>query len=100
MSSVTPIVRQQPVRGPEPDERGAGSDDAPKATGTALVPVARSEAPAQDDGRRQPRRSAAFLAQLIATQQQLPQTRILRRAEPLVAHAAYGAAARLARRAR
>ena len=40
-------------------------------------------------------RQAAFLAQLIATRDQAPQTRDRRRAEPMEALAAYRAAAAL-----
>ena len=43
-----------------------------------------------------PRRQAAFLAHLIATKEQAPQTRERRRAEPGVAIAAYRKAATLA----
>jgi hypothetical protein len=60
---------------------------------TALVPVAPSghQAPAEH-GISRPR--ADFLAQLIATTTQAPQTRVRRRAEPEVAIAAYGASER------
>jgi hypothetical protein len=60
---------------------------------TALVPVAsaKSETPAIGNGR--PR--ADFLAQLIATLGQAPQTRVRRRAEPEDAIAAYGASDRV-----
>ena len=64
--------------------------------GTALVPVR----PPEPEAARPPARrtSAPFLAQLIATDRQLPQTRERRRAEPREALAAYGAAARLIKR--
>jgi hypothetical protein len=60
---------------------------------TALVPAAavKSEAPASGSSR--PR--ADFLAQLIATLAQAPQTRVRRRAEPEDAVAAYGASDRV-----
>ena len=57
---------------------------------TALVPVTVSHAsthPSADFGR--PR--ADFLAQLIATVAQVPQTRMRRRAEPSEAATVYGA---------
>ena len=57
---------------------------------TALVPVAVSDSsthPSVDFGR--PR--ADFLAQLIATVAQAPQTRMRRRAEPAEAVVVYGA---------
>jgi hypothetical protein len=56
------------------------------------------ESTADEGYRRLPRTSAAYLAQLIANERQLPQTRERRRAEPLEAIAAYGACARLTRR--
>ena len=62
---------------------------------TALVPVSVSDSsahPRADFGR--PR--ADFLAQLIATVAQVPQTRMRRRAEPAEAVAVYGAIERRA----
>jgi len=57
---------------------------------TALVPLASRERRALSRFTSiRPR--ADFLAQLIATSAQLPQTRLRRRAEPDVAIAAYGA---------
>lgn len=44
---------------------------------------------------RVPYRQSAFVAHLIATREQLPQTRARRRAEPDEAVAAYAAAAKL-----
>lgn len=61
----------------------------------ALVPVVAAPPPAEDERRSFRRNSASFIAQLIANEKQLPQTRERRRAEPQVALAAYGAAARL-----
>jgi hypothetical protein len=62
----------------------------PKVAGTralvALQPAAPSERPMHT------RAQATYLAHLIATQQQLPQTRERRRAEPAHAIAAYAAA--------
>ena len=52
----------------------------------ALVSIARTE-PAV----AAPRANADFVAHLIATSAQAPQTRVRRRAEPEVAVAAYGA---------
>ncbi len=46
---------------------------------------------------RPPHRQAPFLAQLIATRQQHPQTRERRRAEPAEAVSAYRAMAKLAK---
>ena len=99
MTSVGPIVRQtlpaghMPPRS-EPEAVVAGGQD-----NRALVPVAGAEEPHGEGRRRRaPRSSALFLAQLIANERQLPQTRERRRAEPSVALAAYGAAAKLVRR--
>ncbi len=60
---------------------------------TALVPVApKGDRTFCQDGNSRPR--ADFLAQLIATLAQAPQTRARRRAEPDEAIAAYGAGGR------
>ncbi|MBI3702280.1 MAG: hypothetical protein HY244_00140 [Rhizobiales bacterium] len=55
----------------------------------ALMPAASTHKPSESH------RQAAFLAHLIATQGQLPQTRERRRAEPAEAIAAYRASAKL-----
>jgi len=69
------------------------SFDSPYTAGRSLVPLARPRRRARD--RRHPARaSAVFLAHLIATAQQAPQTRARRRAEPEAATSAYAAAAR------
>jgi len=60
---------------------------------TALVPIAVSE-PAADAIACSVRPRADFLAHLIATAGQAPQTRTRRRAEPAEAVAVYGAIAR------
>jgi hypothetical protein len=62
------------------------------------VPVSEAPPPAEDNRRSLRRSSASFLAQLIANEKNLPQTRERRRADPQVALAAYGAAAKLVRR--
>lgn len=58
------------------------------STGRALVPLAPE---AEVHSHRTPPRSATFLAHLIATARQVPQTRERRRAEPGEAIAAYTA---------
>jgi hypothetical protein len=67
---------------------GAPAPDAPESESRALIAI---EAPAPSE--RTPRvtrhPSAGFLAQLIATQMQAPQTRARRRAEPAEAMAVY-----------
>jgi hypothetical protein len=67
-------------------------DGAPAEGGRALIPLAPLAAsePAPAVSRRP---SASFLAQLIATQQQAPQTRERRRADPDVVVAHYQATA-------
>jgi hypothetical protein len=62
--------------------------DAPESESRAPVAI---EAPRPSERTPQPTRrpSAAFLAQLIATQMQAPQTRARRRAEPEEAIAVY-----------
>ena len=74
-----------------PGEAARDSTPAPTSESRALValaPVAVPEAPANY-------RQAPFLAQLIATKDQHPQTRERRRAEPAEALAVYRAAAAL-----
>ena len=70
---------------------GAVDDGMPRSDSRALVPVAPAAAPERPLGRRP---SAVFLAHLIASAQQVPQTRARRRAEPADAMAAYRAAGR------
>jgi hypothetical protein len=60
------------------------------ASGRALVPTTPSRPTAICLTR--PQQSAVFLAHLIATTQQAPQTRMRRRAEPTEARAVYMAA--------
>jgi hypothetical protein len=74
------------------DERPISVQEAPNVS-TALVPVAAGD-PAGSFEHRGGRPRADFLAQLIATLVQAPQTRVRRRAEPEEAVAAYGARAR------
>jgi hypothetical protein len=71
--------RREPT--PETETRALIAIEAPVATDR---PLSRARHPA-----------APFLAQLIATQMQLPQTRARRRAEPAEAIAAYGAQTQL-----
>jgi hypothetical protein len=61
---------------------------------TALVPIATYDHAAASDEQIAPRPRADFLAQLIATLAQVPQTRARRRAEPKEAIAAYYACGR------
>lgn len=69
-----------------------GREAAPAVESRALVVLTPAAAPSEPCGYRQ----AAFLAHLIATKEQVPQTRERRRAEPGEAIAAYRAAANLA----
>jgi len=73
--------------------------EAPACESRALIPVA-ALALAERSGTASRRPLAAFLAQLIATQTQAPQTRVRRRAEPEDATGTYVAATALSRRAR
>lgn len=81
---------------------GQTDDQAPKAAvASAETPAAESRAlvvvepaPTAQD-RPMAYRNASFLAHLIATKTQVPQTRTRRRAEPQDALAAYRAAAKL-----
>ena len=95
MTSIAPIGA---VFSREARRSAVVEAEATKAAVTALVPVAAAQPPAEDQGKSPRRSSASFLAQLIANEKQLPQTRERRRAEPQQAIAAYGAAARLTRR--
>ena len=57
---------------------------------TALVPVVECQ-PKRSSPLEGGRANADFLAHLVATKHQVPQTRLRRRAEPAEAIAAYGA---------
>jgi hypothetical protein len=85
---------QEPGRDPALDAacdpQLVGRTSAP-APGRALVPTTSSHADKGPLTRRPP--SAAFLAHLIATAQQAPQTRVRRRAEPGEVRAVYAAVA-------
>ncbi len=78
-------------------QRTAEAPEAAVSESRALVAV---EPAAPHTGPRAPRRhpAAPFLAQLIATHLQVPQTRARRRAEPHVAIAAYRGAKALIHR--
>ena len=74
------------------------TEDLPSATGRSLVPVAQPAAAGDGPVRlHNPRPSAAFLAQLVATAQHAPQTRTRRRATADHAAALYAAADRRGR---
>jgi hypothetical protein len=68
------------------------ADLAPAGDSRALVTLMPATVTRQPSGSH---RQAAFLAHLIATKDQLPQTRERRRAEPAEAIAAYRAGAKL-----
>ncbi len=86
-AAATGEVRARPV--------GRGAAGA-AATGTALVAIAPAPPPERAwSPSRHP--VAAFVAQLIATSRQAPQTRMRRRAEPAEALAVYAAASAVAR---
>jgi K+-sensing histidine kinase KdpD len=76
---------------PATTRRGASEareEQAPETEGRALIAI---EAPAASERTPRPTRhpSASFVAQLIATHMQAPQTRARRRAEPAEAIAVY-----------
>lgn len=75
--------------------RAAVSAPEPKAESRALVVIAAPAAKEAKPDRPMAYRDAPFLAQLIATKAQMPQTRTKRRAEPADALAAYRAVAKL-----
>src|SRR5262249_55909563 len=93
-SEVTRGARSSPAIH---ESQFVGRTGAP-ASGRALVPTTPSRASAVCVTR--PRQSAVFLAHLIATAQQAPQTRMRRRAEPTESRAAYIAASVDAERGR
>lgn len=65
--------------------------DAPASESRALIAIS-APAPAERSGIASRRPLTAFLAQLIATQTQAPQTRVRRRAEPEAVTGVYLAA--------
>jgi len=71
--------------------RGATEPSEPETPQTASHALIAVEAPAPNERATMPARrpSAAFVAQLIATRMQAPQTRARRRAEPEEAMAVY-----------
>jgi hypothetical protein len=86
-AAVAPEPRRVDSADPDP------AAPEPEATGRALVPVvAARDAPPRPAGRN----IASFLAQLIATNRDLPQTRARRSAAPDEARAAYRATERAA----
>ena len=100
MTSIGKIVRETSAAGRTPRQTAPAASSEQKPTGRALVPVTAVQKPAEDHHKSSRRGSASFLAQLIANENQLPQTRERRRAEPQLALAAYGAAAALQRKGR
>jgi hypothetical protein len=72
-----------------PSSEGTGEAGAGRAL-IAVAPATPGDPPPATSSRRP---SANFLAQLIATAQQAPQTRVRRRADPAVAITSYRAAA-------
>ena len=89
--TTSPAVISGYPAGPRAAAADRTCSDEPAVPGQALVavtPVSRTEAPTPITRRVT---SAPFLAQLIATREQLPQTRERRRAEPSVAVNVYAA---------
>lgn len=81
---------RRPVANPTAGQVANDADAAPKLASVALVPAAPMlrAAPASSPSSRP---DSSFLAHLIATAEQAPQTRRLRRAEPQEALTAYAA---------
>jgi hypothetical protein len=93
MNSVRPIGRSLATGSGAYRAATSEREVAPKlASGRALIPLAVRPEPEHSDYGRP---AAPFLAQLIATKQNLPQAREYRRAEPCEAIAAYTATARI-----
>jgi hypothetical protein len=82
--------------GRAPHDAGAPATE-PRPESRALVVIAPPAPKAHKPDRPMAYRDAPFMAQLIATKAQMPQTRSRRRAEPQDALAAYRAVAALAR---
>jgi hypothetical protein len=91
VEGITRIVAGEPFVRPRAPQSGK---DAEPADGRALIPVVPASS-VKGGAERSRRPVASFLAHLIATAEQVPQTRIRRRAEPEVALAAYRVTARL-----
>jgi predicted membrane metal-binding protein len=86
-------IGQTATTGSQPNRLPAkGTETMPAGEGRALVALSPAAAARRPSGSH---RHAAFLAHLIATKGQLPQTRERRRAEPAEAIAAYRAGANL-----
>ena len=90
MQAVGQISPSEPARPACPGAAHSAAA-APPSTAHSLVVV--GYVAGRGSGSAGPRPSAVFLAQLIATAQQVPQTRQRRRAEPHCANASYAAAA-------
>jgi hypothetical protein len=92
MDSIQRIVRSLPTGGRAHHEPvSAQRQSAEAQTGRAMISLA---APPESHRSDFGRPASVFLAQLIASEENLPQARARRRAEPREAIAAYEAAAR------
>ena len=92
-----PIARIQSALPSTPRAAGRSStapDGPDRPAAQAQLPVI-AIAPAEERSRASSRPAATFLAHLIATEAQMPQTRVRRRAEPDVAAATYACASRV-----
>ena len=90
MSTIGTITNTMPGSSGPPPRRGRAEPKDNAAPSRALVALAPVAAPAREAGTAY--RPAAFLAQLIATKGQCPQTRERRRAEPDEVMHSYAAA--------
>lgn len=92
MDSVQRIGRSLPTGArPHHEPVSAQRQSAEAQTGRAMISLAAPQHPGRNDVGRP---ASVFLAQLIASNENLPQMRARRRAEPREAIAAYAAAAR------
>lgn len=90
--AVAPLSPSEPAAPARAGAAQCATAAAAPSTARALVLLG-SAAGGAGTARPRPRPSAVFLAQLIATAQQAPQTRQRRRAEPQDANAFYAAVA-------
>jgi hypothetical protein len=91
MRTVAPVTRSEPTTAACARPAQSEAPAMPQSGGRALVLL--QPAPTSGIGPAAQRPSAAFLAQLIATAQQAPQTRERRRADPGEVNAVYTAVA-------
>jgi hypothetical protein len=85
------FARRPPAAKPVAGSSADDADAKAKPGSAALVPILPTRPRATSAGSQLSRPDSSFLAHLIATAEQVPQTRRLRRAEPQEALSAYAA---------